>query len=73
MTICWPASRATSKPSDIIEEIWIREFVDLSWENRRWRLSLARLLDAALPKVLEEVLQPLLHDQLSAAPGGKVS
>ena len=59
------------KPSDIIEEIWIREFVDLSWENRRWRLSLARLLDAALPKVLEEILQPLLHDQLSAAPRGK--
>ncbi len=59
------------KPSDIIEEIWVREFVDLSWENLRWRRSLARLLDAALPKVLEEILQPLLHDQLSAAPRGK--
>ncbi len=59
------------KPSDIFEEIWTREIVDLIWENLRWRRNLARCLDAALPKLLEEVLQPLLHDQLSAAPRGK--
>ena len=59
------------KPSDIIEEIWVREFVDLTWENLRWRRSQARWLDAALPKVLEEIIQPLLHDQLSAASRGR--
>ena len=51
------------KPSDVLEDIWVREIVDLIWENLRWRRDLARCLDAALPKVLEEIIQPLVLDQ----------
>ena len=58
-------------PSDILEEIWVREIVDLSWENLRWRRDLARFLDAALPTVLEEIIRPLLQDQPAAPTRGK--
>jgi hypothetical protein len=30
------------KPSDIFEEIWVREIVDLIWESLRWRRHQAR-------------------------------
>jgi hypothetical protein len=58
------------KPSDILEDIWVREIVDLLWENLRWRRDLARCLDTALPKVLEEIIQPLMLDQAPTTPRG---
>ena len=32
------------KPTDIIEEILIRDYVDLTWERLRWRRGKAKLL-----------------------------
>jgi len=51
------------KPSDIFEEIWVREIVDLIWETLRWRRHLANVLAAAIPKVLERILKPLMQNQ----------
>ena len=32
------------KPTDIIEEILVRDYVDLTWERLRWRRGKAKLL-----------------------------
>ena len=50
----------TLKPSDIFEEIWVREITDLIWETLRWRRHQAGLIKAAVPNVLEKILKPLL-------------
>jgi len=50
----------TLKPSDIFEEIWVREITDLIWETLRWRRHQAGLIKAAVPNVLEKILIPLL-------------
>ena len=34
------------RPTDVLEEIWIRDIVDLSWEALRWRRLIASLLKA---------------------------
>jgi hypothetical protein len=49
------------KPSDIIEEIVVREITDLIWESLRWRRDLVGFLNAILPEVLQQILQPLLE------------
>jgi len=41
------------KPTDIFEEIWVREIADLIWESLRWRRQLASFLAMAIPQVLE--------------------
>ena len=51
------------KPSDILEEIWVREIVDLIWESQRWRRHLASLIKAAVPQALEQILKPLVQDE----------
>lgn len=53
----------TLKPSDIFEEIWVREIVDLIWETLRWRRHQAGLIKAAVPKALEQILKPLVPDK----------
>src|ERR1035437_4652601 len=58
------------KPSDIFEEIWVREIVDLIWETLRWRRHLANVLAAAIPKVLEGILKPLMQNQAEAVSHG---
>jgi hypothetical protein len=47
------------KPSDILEEIWVRDVVDLVWEALRLRRLKAELLAVNAYKGLEEVLEPL--------------
>jgi hypothetical protein len=51
------------KPSDIFEEIWVREIVDLIWESLRWRRHLASFLATAIPRVLERILKPIAQNQ----------
>jgi hypothetical protein len=50
------------KPSDIFEEIWVREIVDLIWERFRWRGHLASFHDGAIPKTLARILKPLTQN-----------
>jgi hypothetical protein len=47
------------KPADIIEEIWIREIVGLTWEALRLRRARAALLAANRYAGLKRVLSPL--------------
>lgn len=51
------------KPTDIFEEIWVREIADLIWESLRWRRQLASFLAMAIPQVLERILQPIAQNQ----------
>jgi uncharacterized membrane protein YheB (UPF0754 family) len=51
------------KPSDIIEEIWVRDVVDLTWEIFRGRRLKNCLLAAAVPYALREILSPLVDAQ----------
>ncbi len=48
------------KPSGIIEEIWVRDVLDLTWDIRRLRRLKASLLRANAHKGLLRVLTPLL-------------
>jgi hypothetical protein len=56
-------------PADFVEEIWVRNVVDLVWESVRLRRLKSQLLHAAAHEGLERVLTPLLGwkraDQLS--------
>jgi hypothetical protein len=50
------------KPSDIFEEIWVREIADLIWESLRWRRHLASFLATAIPQVLQRTLKPIAQN-----------
>jgi hypothetical protein len=50
---------AAVKPKDILEEIWVRDIVDLVWEALRWRRLKSDLLAASTHAGLEQVLKPL--------------
>ena len=43
------------KPTDIIEEILVRDYVDLTWERLRWRRGKAELMRDALSCHYEKV------------------
>jgi hypothetical protein len=47
-------------PADFVEEIWVRNVVDLVWESIRLRRLKSQLLHAAAHEGLERVLTPLL-------------
>jgi hypothetical protein len=47
------------KPSDILEEIWVRDVVDLVWEALRLRRLKVNLITAEAHNGLERILQPL--------------
>ena len=47
-------------PADILEEIWVRDVVDLVWEALRLRRLKAKLMIAAAYRGLERVLNPLV-------------
>lgn len=51
----------TVEPSDIFEEIWVRDIADLTWEIFRLRRHKTRLLEAAIPEALENTLAPLIN------------
>lgn|SRR5262245_10837507 len=44
------------KPTDIVEEIWVREIVDHIWENLRHRRHQTAFIQAAVLQRLEKVL-----------------
>jgi hypothetical protein len=48
------------KPTDIFEEIWVRDIVDLVWETFRLRRLKAKLITASAYKGLERILDPLV-------------
>ena len=48
------------KPTDIFEEIWVRDIVDLVWEALRLRRLKANLMTATAYMGLEQILKPLV-------------
>jgi hypothetical protein len=48
------------KPTDIFEEIWIRDIVDLVWEAFRLRRLKANLMTAVAHQGLTKILAPLI-------------
>ena len=54
------------KPSDVIEEIYVRDFVDLTWEIVRHRRHKASFIEAAVPRALEEALEPIVNRTIEA-------
>ena len=63
--------RAAVAPSDVIEEIWVRDVLDLLWETIRLRRLKAKLMQAAAHEGLDRLLRPLTgileHQDLSTA------
>ena len=49
------------KPTDFIEEIWVRDVVDLSWECLRMRRLKATLITAAMSNEIYPLLMPLME------------
>src|SRR5438128_1718682 len=48
------------QPADVLEEIWIRDVVDLVWEASRLRRLKVQLMSAAAHEGMAEVLRPLM-------------
>jgi hypothetical protein len=55
----------TLQPSDILEEIWVRDVVDLVWDAFRLRRLKAHLLKAAAHEGMADILGPLLDWNLT--------
>jgi hypothetical protein len=63
-------------PADVLEEMWVRDMVDLAWEAQRLRRLQAALLTGAAHDGLAVVLTPLLgltgaHDLAAQWAAGK--
>jgi hypothetical protein len=56
-------------PKDILEDIWLRDVVDLTWEVFRSRRLKAHLLHAAAHEGIKMVLAPLVWDKEYRAKG----
>jgi hypothetical protein len=50
---------AMAKPADIIEEIYVRDFVDCDWDVRRYRRLKVALMAATAYQGLQRVLTPI--------------
>jgi len=50
---------ATVRPADIIEEIWVRDFVDCDWDVRRYRRLKNAFMAATAYEGLKKVLEPI--------------
>jgi hypothetical protein len=50
------------KPADIIEKIWVRDIVDLTWEILRWRKIKMTLASEKVPAMLSEKLRAFVHE-----------
>src|SRR4051812_8149885 len=48
------------QPTDVIEEFWVRDVVDLVGETLRYRRLKTRLIEACMASGLEELLEPLV-------------
>jgi hypothetical protein len=53
---------AAVKPKDVLEQIWVRDVVDLTWETRRMRRLKASLLTSKLSLGLREVLTTVMDE-----------
>jgi hypothetical protein len=51
---------AAVHPADILEDIWVRDIVDLTWEAWRYRRLKAELMAINAHKALSAVLDPLM-------------
>ena len=51
-------------PSDIIECIWVRDYVRCAWEVMRYRNAKERLIKAQVPRALEEILERLINAEI---------
>jgi hypothetical protein len=51
---------ARVQPADILEELWVRDVVDLFWDALRLRRLKAKVMAAAAPEELAKVLGPLI-------------
>jgi hypothetical protein len=51
------------RSSDILEEIWVRDIIDLSWEILRLRRLKISLVAAEIPDALRVVLAPIVNVQ----------
>src|SRR5947209_8698769 len=49
------------QPADVLEEIWVRDVVDLVWDVCRLRRFKADLMAAARYQGMQEMLQPLVE------------
>ena len=58
--------RADVAPADSLEDIWVRDIVDLVWEARRLRRLKANLLLAARHEGLARLLTPLFDSSYEA-------
>jgi hypothetical protein len=56
-------------PHDVIEDMWIRDVVDLAWDVLRLRRIKANLLRVRAREALREVLDPLSKDAFKLARG----
>jgi hypothetical protein len=50
------------KPTDAIENIWVRDIVDLTWEVLRWRRIKTSVIALEMRDALHKRLVPLLHE-----------
>src|SRR5262252_5961241 len=50
----------TIKPKDVLEEMWTRDVVDLTWEILRMRRLKARLLTSVMSEGMDKILRQLL-------------
>jgi len=55
------------KPTSIIEEMWIRDIADLTWEITRLRKIVARLISDNVPDLLETLLEPEMRNHSDVA------
>jgi hypothetical protein len=58
------------KPKDFVEEMWVRDCADLTWETARMRRIKAALLTSAMLRQLKNKFEPdeLLHDWAARDP-----
>jgi hypothetical protein len=56
----------TLQPSDVLEQIWIRDIVNLVWEVFRLRRLKASLMAAAAHEGMAQVLEPLVDSKWTA-------
>jgi hypothetical protein len=53
---------AAVNPKDVLEQIWVRDGVDLTWETRRMRRLKASLLTSKLSRGLQQVLVTVMDE-----------
>jgi hypothetical protein len=51
---------SAEKPTDFLEEIWVRDVVDLTWEIHRWRQLKAHLISVGVTALVKSKLENVL-------------